>query len=161
MQWIIKAKIHAKVNDCKTALHSATDEYGDYSEPVRFLISRGADTNAKDNEYKTPLHNAFIHRCKNITELLLSNDARDKYGRTALHWAAKSSNIEIVKLLISHVAKINAVDNKYKTPLQCVKNQKFRQAMELLISLGVEIKQVNKRQKDYIWMSILICKVQI
>ena len=43
---------------------------------------------------------------------------KNKYGSTTLHLAAWKGHTEVVKLLISHSAQVNAIKNKYgQTPI--------------------------------------------
>lgn len=69
---------------------------------VRLLVDKGADINAKDNWYWTPLHSA-IYSSKGIVELLIAQganlNAKDGDGRTPLWYAEKEGRTEIVELL--------------------------------------------------------------
>ena len=48
---------------------------------------------------------------------LVEVDSRDSYGRTALHYACSSGNIDIARELLAAGAQVNARNNAGETPL--------------------------------------------
>ncbi|MFB0552482.1 MAG: ankyrin repeat domain-containing protein [Phycisphaerae bacterium] len=77
---------------------------------AEFLISHGADVNAKENIGWTPLHSAVLHDHIDLAKLLLKKgaDINAEYGRgrnTPLSVAKGVSSTEIVELLRKHGAK--------------------------------------------------------
>ncbi len=129
-----------------TALHWAT--YYGHLEIAIILISRGADLDAEDPTYSTPLYLAAEQGHPKVVEFLISKGAEvnvknNKWGYTPLHRAAWQSvtmrkhlggrtvseaelnenYLEIVGMLLGKGAKVNAQDNGGKTPLdQAVRN---------------------------------------
>ena len=114
-------------------------------ELVNQLISQGADVNWKNPRMlnQTPLHmagfstnvrmndptlvfenenedNDFIVKCE-IADILIKRgadvNARDNTGRTPLHFACQSGNINLVNMLIENGALVNERDNRGRTPL--------------------------------------------
>ena len=49
-----------------------------------------------------------LNRVQQLLNAGANPDARDKYHITALHWAAASGHIEVVRLLVAHGADVNA-----------------------------------------------------
>ncbi|KAM0237912.1 hypothetical protein ACHAP5_008810 [Fusarium lateritium] len=89
--------------DIGTALHLAV-EVGNL-DIVRILISNGADVNAPDTEYETPLMVAAAHGHVAVAKELLSQGAdpemRSILTLTAMAVAASRGNVEMVQLLES------------------------------------------------------------
>jgi ankyrin repeat protein len=65
--------------------------------------------------------------------------SRDKRGRTALHYAAKSDFIDMVNLLMKHGALVDAPDHNGTTPLHLACQQGKQAAVLLLIHNGADI----------------------
>lgn len=63
------------------------------------LLRRGAEANARDKFWQTPLHVAAANRATRCAEALLTQlsnlNMADRTGRTALHHAAQSGFQEV------------------------------------------------------------------
>ncbi len=64
--------------------------------------------------------------------------ARDEYGRTALHYAARDGHPDIALLLLSRGAEANAKDNKGRTALHLAVYYRQDEVAELLLAGGAE-----------------------
>ena len=73
---------------------------------VQLLLEHGADVNAEDNHYSTPLH------------------------------LATSSDPEIVQLLLQHGADINALDQRHRTPLHLAMQSQVSDKLRDLLAHG-------------------------
>jgi hypothetical protein len=76
---------------------------------VRTLLANGADVNARDDCFSTPLHLATHNLAEDMLQLLLSHganvDAQDCSGRTPLmcatsHWSPSDQGLRVVRLLL-------------------------------------------------------------
>jgi ankyrin repeat protein len=104
----------------KTPLQIAIDYWK--FEVVNLLLDRGANALATTKNGETTLSLACCQRAdlRLVRRLLAAGvavDARGEYQRTALHHAAMSCNIAVVReLIIEHNANIFAIDDNDKTP---------------------------------------------
>ena len=82
-------------------------------ELMDWLITQGADINAKDEYERTPLHyHAQMNNVEKVALLLERGadiEAQDKYKNTPLHFA--EYNVEVAQLLIEKGADIKAKNN--------------------------------------------------
>ena len=97
------------------------------------MLEQGADPNS-EGEQGSPLMFTAIIACRrdvahkdeaDVIELLLDNGAdpnkQNEDGWTALHVAAKISTVEVVQLLISKGARVDALTKNRQTPLHLVR----------------------------------------
>jgi ankyrin repeat protein len=105
---------------------------------LKYLISQGADVNAKDKWGWTPFHRA-VERNTNIDvlECLVSQGAdvnakiEMSYNETPLHLAAeKNPNIDVLKYLISQGADVNAKTELLdQTPLDLANSEEKKKVL--------------------------------
>ncbi|MFC1753152.1 ankyrin repeat domain-containing protein [Thermoproteota archaeon] len=116
------------------------------------LIDGGAEVNVVCNDSKeTPLHKAAHIGDPDLVSLLISKEAkvyaRDKYGQTPLHCAARQGekgNIEAARILIDNGAEVDARDNDRNTPLHVAVYGSV-QMVDLLIGNKAKVNVKNKR----------------
>ena len=104
-----------------TPLHCAT--FKGNLELAAFILDAGADTTAQSDAGETVLHTCLLCNSNDdMVPIMLRGgvplDVVDSHGRTALHEAAGSGFLSVVKLLIEHGANLDSKDNKGWTPLQ-------------------------------------------
>ena len=82
---------------------------------------------------------AASFRIKVVIKLLLEKEAdtvaADSDGRTPLHWASQNGYVEVVELLLSKGANVNAQE-PYGTALQAASAIGHDKTVELLLSTG-------------------------
>lgn len=66
-------------------------------------------------------------------------NAKDKNGRTPLHWAARGVHLEIIRLLISKGVDVNTKDNNNITALHSTASRGHKEATKLLIENGAKM----------------------
>ncbi|EAX95817.1 ankyrin repeat protein, putative [Trichomonas vaginalis G3] len=124
------------------------------SSLLEYLISNGADINAKNKDGCTSLHYAARNNNKETAEILISNgadiNAKNKDGCTSLHYAARLNNKETAEILISNGADINAKNKDGCTSLHYAARYNSKETAEILISNGADI---NAKDEDG-WTSL-------
>lgn len=81
---------------------------------VRDLLARGADPNVRDDDQRTPLHQAVLGNSAGLVGLLIESgadvNAKDDQGFTPLHFAAQEYAPVIASVLVGKGADIEARD---------------------------------------------------
>ncbi len=95
---------------------------------------------ATEWESNTLLHNAVQRDQEQMTDLLLKRgadvNARTSDGLRPLHMAAQNGNVPIIRMLISHRARINPVDGKGWTPLDRAVKWRHPEAAKVIEASG-------------------------
>ena len=134
---------------------------GTANEFVQFLVSEGADVNAKNDSGETPLHFAAERRndIENVKFLVSQgadvNAKGGEEGKTPLHLVAsrgygsdRDRNVEVARFLISQGANVNARDNYGSTPLHdAVSWYQDVEFVKLLVSQGANVLAKDKDGK--------------
>ena len=66
-------------------------------------------------------------------------DAKDKYGETALHWAAKEGHEAVVRLLVEAKADVNAKNNDRETALHRAAKNGHEAVVKLLVEAKADV----------------------
>ena len=99
--------------------------------------------NAKDNDSRTPLHNAVVARELQVVRFLLTNGAnlelKDRTSSTALLLAAKQGSKEIIEELLRANADSNAADSGGATAAHYAAHEAGKAILQLLVEAGADV----------------------
>ncbi|KAG8794799.1 hypothetical protein FRC16_010360, partial [Serendipita sp. 398] len=120
-----------------------------WKDAILWLLEAGADANAVEGKYGTPLQRAVAEEKTSIVGVLLKQGAKVNYSicgeyGTPLHAAAFKNNRSLAMLLIDHGADVTARGGKYETVLQAqAASEKENEEMaRLFIDKGAEINAI-------------------
>ena len=66
-------------------------------------------------------------------------DAQDGSGRAAIHWAAATRQIDIIRALLDAHCQVNLTDSIGWTPLHCAASSGAEEVVEILIDAGAKL----------------------
>jgi hypothetical protein len=107
---------------------------GGHYEVVRLLLDAGADVNAHGGEC-TPLQAAVGGGGRVVTALIDAGadvDAKNRYSQTALMYAARLGEVEVIELLLRRGANPRLSDNKGTSALNLAERNGHKRVAELL-----------------------------
>ena len=146
---------NVKGYQANSPLHSAAC-YGDV-EMVQALLNLKADVDIRSTYCTTPLHYLsaisgnepnFLQSLANVAQLLLDHgadvNAKDLYGRTALHIMTNKGRIEVIRVLLERGADVGAEDEDGRTPFSLAKEEGYDEIMKLL----AEYYEASRHQKN-------------
>lgn len=124
-----------------TPLHWALGKKHD--DVALFLISKGADVNAKAKNGSTPLHMAARWGRLKLAQMLIQKgsdvNALNEFGNTPLHFACDYGYLDIVELLIRNKAKVNLQEkDDGSAPLHLAARQGHKEVVEFLLKNGAD-----------------------
>ncbi|KAK3864040.1 hypothetical protein Pcinc_030237 [Petrolisthes cinctipes] len=126
-----------------TALHLAAA--AGHEQVMEALLEAGADTEARDDKGKKPVHAAAYNGQLESLEVLrrynCNLSAQSHARSTALHYAAFFGNLEVIKWLVSNGVKHDLKDKSGRLPKDVAKEHKHHDVHDFL-------KDYNGRKKD-------------
>uniref|UniRef100_A0A8C7FXS3 Ankyrin repeat domain 52a n=1 Tax=Oncorhynchus kisutch TaxID=8019 RepID=A0A8C7FXS3_ONCKI len=100
------------------------------------LINAGANVNAKDHVWLTPLHRAAASRNERAVGLLLRQgaeaNARDKFWQTPLHVAAANRATRCAEALLPQLSNLNMADRTGRTALHHAAQSGYMECFPIL-----------------------------
>ncbi len=144
-----KGQVHNEDDSGLSLLHQAV--WAGHLDVVAYLVTQGADVNAKDLRGDTPLYIAFHRGFDKISEYLIFNDAdlnnKNIYGETPLFAAVNKGELEMVKQVVSHGSNVNIKNQREETPLHiAAKNGRFK-IVKFLVTQGADVNIKNDSGK--------------
>ncbi|KAF4960442.1 hypothetical protein FGADI_932 [Fusarium gaditjirri] len=127
---------HDKMEDdrarVKDEANRTTDRAFDAAEARIDGLGSG-DLNVLDSAGEFPLYGAAsggrYDEARRMLERGANASMRTRYGWTALHWAAANGHLNVVKLLLSYHADVNAVSDTGKRPLHMANTYEIKLAL--------------------------------
>ncbi|MCJ1453737.1 hypothetical protein MMC28_004086 [Mycoblastus sanguinarius] len=140
-----KAKTKEKDNNDWTALHFAA--HHGHAAVVEVLTDNHISSRSTTSKKETPLHLAVKSSSFAATELLLRGKgsstltSKDTHGQEPLHSAVRGGNPDIVNILFSHKANINAENGFGWKPLHIAVAYGHTALVQQLVNLGASIEE--------------------
>ena len=140
-EWLVDhhASVNALDHEEGTVLHRAViDDRSPHLKMLRFLLSKGANVDARRKGVETPLHIAVYLGRADVVNLLLQHGAdvhaRNNFGQTPMHLASFPQGYpEIVRILLAHGGSIDERQNNRATPLHLASMGHNPEVMALLL----------------------------
>ncbi|TAQ88653.1 hypothetical protein B7494_g3004 [Chlorociboria aeruginascens] len=143
------SEVDIKIQDAEGAsvLHRVPYGMPKCNDIVTKLIDKGADVSAWNSEKQSPLQLACLRGDSASVEVLLSHSAdvlyMDSYGLNALHYAAKSRNIETISCILRK-CDANCLASKDKMERNALHHTLARapdiKAVQMLLIKGCSVK---------------------
>jgi ankyrin repeat protein len=120
-------------------------------QTLDYFISRGADSNAADNEGKTPLiflaQTGYLDGVKLLLEKEVHIDYQDENGCTAFMNVVKSfipldRKKALMELLLEHGADINSHNKQGDTPLHMAMRRNDKTIVNFLLEKGADVNAI-------------------
>jgi ankyrin repeat protein len=112
-------------------------------ETMRWLLSHGADRNARWCLGELALHSAARFGHTEVIQMLLDQNADINLprsdGSTALHLASEYGGIDVVRLLLDRGADVDARDNQHRTPLHIASEPGELEVVRELLAQGADV----------------------
>ena len=86
------------------------------------------------------------HRATTLIKQGANVNAKNAFGRRAIHFSAIYGDIGTLQLLLSHGAHVNVKDNEGMTPLKIARDRRFQAVCELLVENGA-------RENPWCWQT--------
>lgn len=142
------AKLDIKNNKNENVLHLAAHK-GDL-DMVKLFVENGCPVNERTIEGKLPIHYAILAGHRHIVEYLLevsdvSMFTLDSNQNTFLHYAARTTNVQMIKYFLDEKLDPNQLNDSFETPLFLAVHFGTKETVKILLEYGAYIEIKNRR----------------
>ena len=152
------APLNAKNAGGNTPMHIAA--MWNFDQGARELLRFGSERNLSNNMGQAPLHIAIIFNSLDVAQTLISAGAdltaTDHQSNTALHHAAMFRRNDVVMRLVLAGHRLDSVNDDDDTALTLALRRKLLDLSQLLVSLGAEVRQVDRDVASESHLSFLL-----
>ncbi len=128
--------IKARDGEECSPLHRASE--AGHIDIVKYLLSRGADIDSRNNANQSPLLYAAFRGKPAIVSLLLEKGADfralDRYGRTVLHYPVREGHKDVVEILVKKGMSITVEDGMGVSPLRFAIERGHAEIMDIFVT---------------------------
>lgn len=133
---------------------------------IKLLIESGSHLNKKTQEDKLPVHYAIAGGRADVIPFLLKEGKqnwfiRDTYGNSLLHHAAKTSNVQIIDMLLNQNLDPNALNSQFETPIFNAVRFGTIETIRLLLTADAYIDIHNRRYETPIDTAMIFDKQDV
>jgi uncharacterized protein len=133
---------------------------------LKLLIESGAYLNKKTQEDKLPVHYAIQGGRQDVISFLLKESKqtwfiKDMHNNTLLHHAAKTSNIQLIEMLLNQNLDPNALNDQFETPIFNAVRFGTIETIRLLLASDAYIDIHNRRYETPIDTAMIFDKQEI
>jgi hypothetical protein len=125
--------------------------YGGHVDIVKWLLSHGADLNARTDDGWNSLHFATVCSHFEVARILLDHnidvEAQTNDGQTASRLALVNGRVDLVGLLLGHCVDVNVRNDRHWTPLHFASSEGDLEFMRMLLERGADVEAKNDEDK--------------
>lgn len=135
-------------------------------EMLKLLLKSNAQKDRKTAEEKLPVHYSIMGGKRDALKFLIEETRqswfiKDAYGNTLLHHAAKTTNIDVIDLLINQNLDPNALNSQFETPIFNAIRFGSTDTIRLLLANDAYLDIKNRRYETPIDTAIIFNKKDI
>jgi ankyrin repeat protein len=128
-----------RVNDSKILAALSFFELKENEHKAIDVKLRRWSRNTKDVDLYIAACSGDLAKVKRLTQEGSEVDRKDEWGWTALYWAMRGKQKEVVEFLIAQGANVNVKGAKDLTPLHLAITNNQKELIEMLIAKGVDV----------------------